>query len=70
MKKSKHFAFAAVAFGISSAGFMLGGHPALGGGLGALAAAYAALAVRAREREQRDSRQGGAGTAECGAARR
>ncbi|VXB50961.1 hypothetical protein [Massilia sp. 9I] len=55
MKKSKHFGYAAIAFGIASAGFILGGHVALGGGLGGLAAAYAALAFRAHDREQRDS---------------
>lgn len=55
MKKSKHFAFAALAFGVSCAGFVLGGHAGLGGGLGALSATYAALAYRARAAERRDS---------------
>ncbi|SFC63544.1 hypothetical protein [Massilia yuzhufengensis] len=54
MKKSKHFAFAAIAFGISSAGFLMAHHLGLGGGLGALATAYAALAFRAREQELQD----------------
>lgn len=55
MKKSKHVAFAAVAFGISSAGFTFGDHPVLGGGMGAVAVACAALAFRAHERGQSDS---------------
>ena len=55
MKKSKHFGYAAVAFGISCAGFILGGHVALGGGLGALATTYAALAFRAHDKERRDA---------------
>ncbi len=55
MKKSKHFALAALAFGICSAGFLAASQLALGGGIGALAATYAVLAVRARERERRDS---------------
>ncbi|MCC2958104.1 hypothetical protein LK542_20995 [Massilia sp. IC2-477] len=55
MRKSKHFTFAAVAFGISCAGFVFGGHVGLGGGLGALSATYAALAYRACAAERRDS---------------
>ncbi len=55
MKKSKHFALAAVAFGISSAGFMMANHLVLGGGLGALAATYAALAFRSHEQELRNA---------------
>lgn len=51
MKKSRHFALAAVAFGISSAGFMMANHLGLGGGLGAVAATYAALAFRSHEQE-------------------
>jgi uncharacterized membrane protein len=55
MKKSKHFAFAAVAFGISSAGFLIAQQIALGSALAVLAATYGALAFRAHEREQRDA---------------
>lgn len=55
MKKSKHFGYAAIAFGIASGGFILGSYLALGGGLGALAATYAALAFRAHDRERRDA---------------
>jgi uncharacterized membrane protein len=55
MKKSKHFTFAAVAFGISSVGFLIAQHMALGAGVAALAATYAILAFRAHDREQRDS---------------
>jgi uncharacterized membrane protein len=52
MKKSTHFACAAVAFGISSAGFLMGHQLGLGGGLGVLATTYAALAFRFHEQEQ------------------
>jgi uncharacterized membrane protein len=55
MKKTTHFAFAALAFGISSAGFLMGNQLGLGGGLGALAATYAALAFRSHEQEQQES---------------
>jgi len=55
MKKSQHFGWSALAFGISSAGFVLGGYLVLGAGLAGLASAYAGLALRARALETRDS---------------
>lgn len=55
MNKSRHFGWAAVAFGLSSAGFVLGGYLALGAGLAALTATYAGLSYRARVEEKRDA---------------
>jgi membrane protein implicated in regulation of membrane protease activity len=55
MKKSQHFGWVAVAFGISCAGFVAGGYHLLGAGVAALTTTYAVLAFRARAQEARDS---------------